>query len=659
VESAAPGDGLRLRLLGAPALTLDGRALALPPSRKVLALVAYLALAPRPVARARLCELLWEVPDDPRGELRWCLSKARRLLDADGRARVVAHDDTLALDLAGVAVDALEVERAVQAGVAALDAPRLRHLAGLFAGDFAEGLAVARAAPFAAWLIAERRRFRAHRAVLLERLVDALPAGCDEALRALEQWVQVTPFQPRAHERLLDALARRGRLRDGDEHLAATARRFEAEALDWAPLGRAWHAARALQAALPAGPRAPDEAPRAAARRASVAVMPFADHSAAAAPRGGLADGLVHDLITRLARLRSLFVIAQGTVFALDERGVDAAAAGRLLGVDYVADGWLRREGTRVAVGVQLAETRGACIVWAEDYAAPLGDTLGVLDTIADRIVAAIDAQVEATERHRALLAPADSLDAWQAHHRGLWHMYRFNRADNERAQQFFRSALRIDPTFARPWAGLSFTHFQNAFLAWGEHDGEVEAAYRAAAEGLMADERDPVAHWAMGRALWLRGQLEPALAELDAAIALSPNFALGHYTLAFVHAQSGDPQAAIRYADHSRELSPFDPLLFAMLASRALALLRLGRHDEAADWAVRGAARPNAHVHILGIAAHCLALAGRLDEARGMAAAIARRTPGYRGADLLAAFRFAPPAAALLERGARRIGLQ
>ncbi|HEX7383546.1 MAG TPA: hypothetical protein VF291_04490 [Burkholderiaceae bacterium] len=280
-------------------------------------------------------------------------------------------------------------------------------------------------------------------------------------------------------------------------------------------------------------------------------------------------------------------------------------------------------------------------------------------DDIADRIVAAIDSQVEAVERQRALLAPAESLDAWQAHHRGLWHMYRFNRADNERAQQFFRTALRLDPTFARPWAGLSFTHFQNAFLAWGEHEREVEAAHRAAAEGLMADERDPVAHWAMGRALWLRGQLAPALAELDSAVALSPNFALGHYTLAFVHSQSGDARAAIRYADHSRELSPFDPLLFAMLSARALALLRLGRYEEAADWAVRGAARPNAHVHILGIAAHCLALADRLDEARGVAATIARRVPGYRGTDLLAAFRFAPPAAALLERGAARIGLR
>ncbi len=106
-----------------------------------------------------------------------------------------------------------------------------------------------------------------------------------------------------------------------------------------------------------------------------------------------------------------------------------------------------------------------------------------------------------------------------------------------------------------------------------------------------MADEQDPAAHWAMGRALWLRGRVDESLTELDTSVELSPNFALGHYTLAFIHAQSGDPQAAIRFADHSRVLSPFDPLLFAMLATRAMALIRLGRFDEAADWAAKARA--------------------------------------------------------------------
>src|SRR6185436_11777348 len=135
----------------------------------------------------------------------------------------------------------------------------------------------------------------------------------------------------------------------------------------------------------------------------------------------------------------------------------------------------------------------------------------------------------------------------------------------------------------------------------------QIEAALATAGHSLSADDRDPAAHWAMGRALWLRGGIaaqEEALAELRRSIELSPNFALGHYTLGFVHSQSGDPRAAIEATDHSRKLSPFDPLQFGMLASRALAHLRLGELEEAAEFAVKATERPNAHTHILAIAA-------------------------------------------------------
>jgi hypothetical protein len=67
--------------------------------------------------------------------------------------------------------------------------------------------------------------------------------------------------------------------------------------------------------------------------------------------------------------------------------------------------------------------------------------------------------------------------------------------------------------------------------------------------------------------------------------------------------------------SDHSRSLSPFDPLLFGMLGARAMAHVRLAQYEEAAEWAIKASARPNAHSIILAIAAHSLALAGRVEE--------------------------------------------
>jgi tetratricopeptide (TPR) repeat protein len=236
--------------------------------------------------------------------------------------------------------------------------------------------------------------------------------------------------------------------------------------------------------------------------------------------------------------------------------------------------------------------------------------------------------------------------------------MYRFSQADNERARHFFETAVRLDPTFARAQAGLSFTHFQNAFQGWARREPEIERAFEAAGQSLMADDRDPAAHWAMGRALWLRGAQDQALAELEHTIDLSPNFALGHYALAFVQSQGGDPAAAVRSSDHSRHLSPFDPLLFAMLGSRAIALVRLGQFAEAGEWGIKAATRPNAHAHILAIAAFSLALAGRLDEARGYMASIHKQRPAYRLADFLAAMKFAADGDALFRDAAKRIGI-
>ena len=97
---AAP---LVIRVLGPVAITRDGDRIALPRSRKVLALLAYLALESSrstPLSRSRLCDLLWDVPNDPRGELRWCLSKLRGLLDDDEHVRVVTTGQNLvAIDL--------------------------------------------------------------------------------------------------------------------------------------------------------------------------------------------------------------------------------------------------------------------------------------------------------------------------------------------------------------------------------------------------------------------------------------------------------------------------------------------------------------------------------------------------------------------------------
>ena len=93
--------------MGPLAVARDGRPVALPPSKKTRALLAYLVASGRPHRREQLCSIFWDVPDDPRGALRWSLSKIRGLVDGDDAPRLVADRETVRFEPHGAAVDAL------------------------------------------------------------------------------------------------------------------------------------------------------------------------------------------------------------------------------------------------------------------------------------------------------------------------------------------------------------------------------------------------------------------------------------------------------------------------------------------------------------------------------------------------------------------------
>lgn len=661
-SSIAP-PALGISLFGPLEVRRSGVLVPLPQSRKLRALLAMLVVEPAPIGRRRLCDPLWDRPNDPRAELRWHLSKLRRIVDSPDRPRLRSKDDAVGIDLDDCMVDALEV-MAIKKG----DPPsvtRLISLSDRFRGPFLGELDLS--GPHAeTWLTAQRRRFAACHASILRSLVAAFPCQSDAVSPYLERWLDLAPFEIDAHRALLARLIRDGRVAEAEAHVASTERLFLDEGVPTSALRQLWNEMRrhvpAVAAvaglAMPVDQSLPlsTDAPRSAARRSALAVMPFrALHDDPVGRR--LANGLTGDVITRLAKLRSLSIIARGSVFALAD-GITSEEAGRRLGVDYLASGMLHRETGRTWVEIELVETRSNTITLAQVCEVPAADLLDAVDELGNRIVAALTAEIEQTERNRAILRSPTSLDAWGAHHRGLWHMYRFTKADNAQAQSLFARAVALDPTFSRAHACLSFTHWQDAFQAWADPVRSADRAYAAAMESLLADEKDPAAHCAFGRASWLRRSHDDAATALRRSVDLSPNFALGHYSLAFVEAQTGDAKAAIAASDTSRALSPYDPMMFGMLGSRGLAHLRLGQYMEAADWATRAAACPNAHINMLGIAALCLAMADRVDEGRLFAARIHAVQPGYGIDTFLGTFHFPPDIARRLRVAATRVSL-
>lgn len=680
-------DGPTLRLLGGFALAdAGGRALALS-GRKARMLLARVALdAPRPVSRDRLAGLLWE-EGGARHSLRQCLTDLRRLGAEAGGELIRADKDEVALALPAEAVDALMVERAAAGG--GMEA--LRAAAPLCAGALLPEVEGG-TEEFDGWLAGERARFARLAAGILARLTALCETrgDWDGVASAAERWLTLDPACEAAHRSLMRYHAQAGRRSDAVRQYRACADALRRD-LDAEPEEETVALLRSIRdpppsagpssnpaaipavpAAIPAGAgTAAEPAVPALSGRPSLAVLPFgtADRMAAGmaagsvdgpAEGGGLADGLAHDILSRLSRLRPLFVIARGSSFRFRGSGIDPCTVGRALGVRYLVTGWIRVYGGRLRLTVELVETETGSAVWGEIFERRLDDLFALQDELATRIAAALETEVEAAEIRRALERPSTSLDAWGAYHRGLWHMFRFTRDGNEAARGFFRQALRLDPLCARAHAGLSFTHFQDAFLhCAGDRSREADQAYRFAEQSVALDGRDPMAHWVLGRALWLLRRPDDAVEELDLAVGLNPNFALGHYTIAFVHSQGGDARTALGASELALRLSPCDPLLFGMLGARALAFLDLGDYAQAAAAGERAARRPNAHVHIQAIAAFCDALAGRHENARAYVRRIREAAPAYRCNDFLTAFHTLRPSVAdLIRRTGPVIGI-
>jgi TolB-like protein len=143
--------------------------------------------------------------------------------------------------------------------------------------------------------------------------------------------------------------------------------------------------------------RAADEPDSAAP---SIAVLPFENLSQDVEQRH-FADGLAEDIITRISRLRWLFVSARNSSFTFRGKALDVREIGRALGVRYVLNGSVRRSDQRLRIGAQLSDTSTGGQVWAERYDLELVDFFALQDQIAGSVTAAIEARLFAAEQQR------------------------------------------------------------------------------------------------------------------------------------------------------------------------------------------------------------------------------------------------------------------
>jgi len=214
---------LALNILGPMTMVRGGQDVVLPSSKKTRALLAYLATSDRPARRDHLCTLFWEIPDDPRGSLRWSLSKLRAIID-DEQVRLISDRESVKLDCSDIAIDWRKLGSIGTEDIRKTDTAVLNRAAAL-EGDLMEGMELPRCDTYQAWLIAMRADVRRWQSAILRELVHR-PIDPERALELARRWVRLDPYDALARVALIDLLEQTCRRAEAEEQRALGIRKL-------------------------------------------------------------------------------------------------------------------------------------------------------------------------------------------------------------------------------------------------------------------------------------------------------------------------------------------------------------------------------------------------------------------------------------------------
>ena len=390
----------------------------------------------------------------------------------------------------------------------------------------------------------------------------------------------------------------------------------------------------------------------------SIAVLPFVflgDDQR----RRYLADGIAEHLITGLLRIHWLHVTAFNSAFRYKGWAANVEHAAGKLGVRYALHGSVRQMGNRIRVFARSVDAITRNVLWAQRYDRVLDDSFVLEEEIGQAISAAVELQVAAAERERALRRPLQSLDAWGLYQRGVAYMYRFTSENSRRAKQLLRRAAAADPQFASPFGALAYLGFLDFVLGFTDVPSQTIAEAVVAGRAAVArDDTDPMAHFGLGRAMSLAGKLDSAMSELEIAVELNPNFAPAYLGIGGALSLAGRYREAIDALDIAIGLSPRDPMLWTMENMRALSHLELAEFGKAVEYARLACRHPNTVPWPYLMLVSALSNVGREDEAREVRDALFERWPDFSLSRFGRTVPFDPATTPTWREGLRRAGL-
>jgi TolB-like protein/DNA-binding winged helix-turn-helix (wHTH) protein len=339
---------------------------------------------------------------------------------------------------------------------------------------------------------------------------------------------------------------------------------------------------------------------QAANKKVMLAVLPF-ENLSGNADQEYFSDGLTEELLTDLGSVQpeQLGVIARTSVMRYKRSNTPIDAIARQLGVDYVLEGSVRRDGSRVRVSAQLIRARDQVHIWAHNYEYELANILALQAEVSQAIASEIQLKLTPERQARLKSRPSVNPTAYEAYLRGrnLW-FHEFDPDVCPETRRYFETAIAVDPAYAPAYAGLADYYMMCGGLYEMLDQQELARAGESAARRAVAlDPSLALTHNSLAGILFAaKWDCAGAEAESKQAVSRDPNFAEAHNLYSYILASCGQPDEAVKEAQKSHALDPvargsglakvyYDVRRFELAAAEAERALALDQDSPALHW--------------------------------------------------------------------------
>jgi TolB-like protein len=342
----------------------------------------------------------------------------------------------------------------------------------------------------------------------------------------------------------------------------------------------------------PAGVEVAASAASAAPTRAdglSLGIMPFR-----CLERGNEAayflEGIVEAIRSSLARVKTFFVAARGSMATFQHSDLDVVEIAKILGVRYLVQGSMQKSGKKVRISVQLIDARIRQEIWSASFLEGRNDKFTAQDRVTKAIVGVLQPALLAAEVRRARSRQPYTATAYDLVLQAMPLCWALNKTDCDAAIHLLAEAIRSDPSYALAHALLSWCYGQQAVYNWTETPGY----YRQQALGLARcatrlGNDDPLVLNMVASAECVAGDIPLASCHITRALQMDPHSAWAWIRSGYIHCDLGEADLALADFERALHLNPLDPMRHNALIGMGFACLIAGRYGEAIDHIERG----------------------------------------------------------------------